>query len=123
MQEAYDLGLLLRKLRREAGLSQKELGQKINRDKGVVSRYESNLQTPSFETMCELAVIFRVSLDHLAGLESGNAIQTYGLDAKQQKLLNDIAELFRSQNTNRLTQKTSEQYELLGRITACLLEK
>lgn len=123
MREAYDLGLLLRELRRKAGLSQKELGERINRDKGVISRYESNLQAPPFETMRELAAIFDVSMDYLAGFESGNVIHTYGLDEAQRALLNDVAELFRAQNKQQNAQNSSAQYELLGRVAERLLKK
>lgn len=123
MRDVYDLGLLLRELRRRAGLSQKELGERINRDKGVISRYESNLQTPPFETMRELAVIFNVSMDYLAGFESGSAIHTYGLDEIQRELLNDLAELFRAQNKKQTARRSSEQYELLGRVAERLLKK
>lgn len=118
MQKAYDLGMLLKALRKRAGLSQKELGQKINRDKGIISRYESNLQTPTFETMRDLSAIFNVSMDYLSGFEDKNNISIYGLNKEQIEIVQDLTELFRYQNSQ-FAQKTSdEQYKMLGRITA-----
>ena len=66
MREPYDLGMLIKELRTKAKMSQKELGARISRDKGVISRYESNYQTPPFETMRDFAAIFNVSMDYLA---------------------------------------------------------
>lgn len=119
MHEPYDLGLIIKKLRQEAKMSQKELGNKISRDKGIISRYESNYQTPPFETMRELAVIFNVSMDYLAGFDKSGTIQVFGLTDEQCDILKKLAEIFRKQNTNNTPQNQADKYELLGRITAC----
>lgn len=122
MHEPYDLGLIIKKLRKKAKMSQKELGNRISRDKGIISRYESNYQTPPFETMREFAVIFNVSMDYLAGFEKSGAVQTFGLTDKQCDILKDLAEIFRRQNTNNTPKDQADKYELLGRITACLFD-
>lgn len=122
MHEPYDLGLLIKKLRQEAKMSQKELGNKINRDKGIISRYESNYQTPPFETMRELAVIFNVSMDYLAGFDKSGTIQAFGLTDEQRDILKKLAEIFRKQNTNITPQNQADKYELLGKITACFFD-
>ena len=98
MYEAYDIGIILKDLREKKGWSQKELGEKVNRDKGIISRYENNLQTPSFEIMRDFANIFRVSMDYLAGFQPSENISTFSLTADQTEILNDLAELFREQN-------------------------
>lgn len=117
MYEAYDLGIILKDLREKKGWSQKELGEKVNRDKGIISRYENNLQTPSFEIMRDFANIFRVSMDYLAGFQPSENISTFSLTAVQTEILNDLAELFREQNSSIKNKLSSEQYEMLGRIT------
>jgi ribosome-binding protein aMBF1 (putative translation factor) len=38
MTNGYDLGLILKNLRIKSGLSQQQLGAKINRDKGIIRR-------------------------------------------------------------------------------------
>ena len=123
MQKAYDLGLLLKELRKKAGLSQKELGEKINRDKGVISRFESNLQTPTFDTMRIMAGIFNVSMDYLAGFENESCVSNYGLNSKQTRILKDLANIYRQQNSQYVKQMSDEQYKMLGRITASFTEK
>jgi transcriptional regulator with XRE-family HTH domain len=57
-----ELALLLRK---EAGLSQAELADKIGADPGRVSRYEAGRITPSAEALVRIAETLNVSIDHL----------------------------------------------------------
>ena len=123
MREPYDLGMLIKKLRSEAGLTQKELGQKISRNKGVVSRYESNYQTPSFETMRELAAIFNVSMDYLAGFDKNGTIQAFGLTDEQREIIKETVEMLRLQNMKKLPKDSEKKYNLLGKIVSCFFEK
>jgi transcriptional regulator with XRE-family HTH domain len=62
---AMALGERIRTLRKEAGWSQAELGEKIGTDGGRVSRYEAGRITPSAEALIRLAENFNVSIDHL----------------------------------------------------------
>jgi len=123
MHETYDLGMILKTLREKKGLSQKELGEKISRDKGIISRYENNLQTPSFETMRDFSNIFKVSMDYLAGFQDSDNVSTFSLTDEQSKIVHDLVELFRSQNNLSREKLSSEQYEMLGRITASFMTK
>ena len=121
MHEAYDLGMILKELRLKAGLSQQKLGEKINRDKGIISRYESNLQTPPFETMRELSRIFNVSMDYLAGFEPHDAITTFKLTPEQSDVLLYLSEVFRRHNES-IGKMTDEEYTALGRVYACFMK-
>lgn len=118
-EQPYDLGLLLKKLRKDAKLTQEELGDKISRDKGIISRYESNYQTPPFETMREFAAIFNVSMDYLAGFDRVGTVQTFGLTDEQRDILKDLAEMFRKQNSA-IPQSEDNKFKMLGRINACI---
>ena len=51
--------------RRQIGLTQQELAEKLNGKKGLVSNYENGYSTPDIFTLCKLADIFDVSLDEL----------------------------------------------------------
>ena len=115
MQEYYDFGLILRKLRTDAGLSQQELGEKINRDKGIISRYENNYQTPPFETIRDLAAIFNVSMDYLAGTEKQGTISCHGLSEEQTALLARIAEQLKKSRVHNST-LTPEQAEVVSEL-------
>lgn len=64
-QAAMPLGERIRQLRKEAGLSQAELAEKIGADPGRVSRYEAGRITPSAEALVRLAEVLNISIDHL----------------------------------------------------------
>jgi transcriptional regulator with XRE-family HTH domain len=64
-QAAMPLGERIRQLRKEAGLSQAELAEKIGADPGRVSRYEAGRITPSAEALVRLAEMLNISIDHL----------------------------------------------------------
>lgn len=123
MEKSYDLGLLLKELRVKAGLSQQELGDKINRDKGIISRYENNYQTPPFETIRDFAAIFNVSVDYLAGMEKHGKLSLHGLTDVQADMLSALAQLFREKNSSASGCMTPHQCEVIGRIVADLSAK
>jgi transcriptional regulator with XRE-family HTH domain len=59
------LGDRIRQLRKEAGWSQAELGDKIGTDSQRVSRYETGKITPSLDAIVRMAQALNVSIDHL----------------------------------------------------------
>lgn len=122
MNEAYDCGMIIKNLRENAKMTQQELGQRINRDKGIISRYENNYQPVPFETMRVFASIFNVSMDYLAGMEKRNTIDTTMLTETQASIVQGLVEAFKSINRSREQKLTSEQFEIIGRIIAEFLQ-
>ncbi len=61
------LGKKIRQLRKEHGLTQSELGQKIGVIKQTISSWENGVSSPSNEVLAELAHLFGVSTDYLLG--------------------------------------------------------
>jgi transcriptional regulator with XRE-family HTH domain len=59
------LGDRIRQLRKEAGWSQAELGDKIGTDSQRVSRYETGKITPSLDAIIRIAEALNISIDHL----------------------------------------------------------
>lgn len=59
------LGERIRQLRKEAGWSQAELGEKVGTDSQRISRYETAKITPSLDAIVRIAEILNVSIDHL----------------------------------------------------------
>jgi len=57
----------VRSLRKEAGLSQKELGQSIGLTLQALSDIENGRRTTTFEKLYALADYFNVSTDYLLG--------------------------------------------------------
>ncbi len=116
MREAYDCGLIIKNLREKANMTQQEFGRRINRDKGIISRYENNYQPVPFETMRTFAAIFNVSMDYLAGMEKQRSIPTTGLTEEQIDIMRTLSDLFRDVNIGGKRKLTSERFELIGRI-------
>lgn len=62
-------GERLRKLRKDKGLTQNELGQMLGLGKSAICCYEKELRSPSLETIMDLVNIFAVSADYLLGID------------------------------------------------------
>lgn len=60
-------GTRLRELRRDSGIGQVELSNKIGVSKGIISLWENDLREPTMSNLVALANHFDVSLDYLAG--------------------------------------------------------
>ena len=119
MDDAYsnnDFGMILQKLRVERGLKQEQLAELIHKEKSIISRYENNYQSPTFETVKAFARIFNVSLDYLAGREKRELISAYNLTDHQLEIINRLIAAFRSQNANTNKKLSPEGYMLLGEI-------
>lgn len=62
-------GNKLKELRKQANLTQQELGEKLGVAKNTVSYWESGISQPSLEIIKEIATHFQVSVDYLLGNE------------------------------------------------------
>lgn len=51
--------------RKQLGLTQGQLAEKLNGKKSLISNYENGYSTPDIYTLCALADIFDVTLDEL----------------------------------------------------------
>ena len=51
--------------RKQLGLTQEQLAEKLNGKKSLISNYENGYSIPDINTLCKLAQIFDVSLDDL----------------------------------------------------------
>lgn len=114
--DTFDFGAILQKLRKERGMTQEQLASRIDRESSIISRYEKNLQSPTFETVRSFASIFNVSMDYLSGTEKAGSLSLYGLSSEQIDVLKELADLFRSNNAVFSKKLTPEQYQLIGRI-------
>ncbi len=59
------IGKFIALLRRDAGLTQETLGEKLNVTNKTVSRWETGSYLPDIETFCLLSKIFGVSINEL----------------------------------------------------------
>lgn len=116
MNDAYDFGMILQKLRKGKGLTQEQLARKINKESSIISRYEKNLQAPTFETVRAFAAIFNVSMDYLSGMEKRERISAYNLTDQQIGIVNKLIATFRNSNEISNKKLSPESCQLLGEI-------
>ena len=116
MNNGYDFGMILQKLRKERGMTQEQLAVKINKESSIISKYEKNIQSPTFDTVRTLAAIFNVSMDYLSGMEKTTTLSTVSLSENQIQILRDLAEAFRDINSVYPKKINDEQYKLIGKI-------
>lgn len=64
-----NIGNTIRKLRKEKGMSQKELANLLHFSPDTISLWELNKSLPDAKNIVELCKIFNVSADYLLGLE------------------------------------------------------
>lgn len=101
------IGTRLTELRKKAGLSQRELGEKLDVSHYTISAYEKERSEPGDQVKVKLSELFNVSSDYLLGLidtplpvsRSEVSIKVpQSLTAPQQQLLQQlIQELGRKQ--------------------------
>lgn len=65
-----EFGERLKELRKERGLGQIALAQKLGVGKSIISLWETGVCEPTLSNLIKIAKFFGVSIDYLAGLES-----------------------------------------------------
>ena len=79
------LGMMIAELRKEHGMTQMELAEKIGVTDKAVSKWERNLSCPDINSLPNLAALFGVSVDELMQLKKEEAVP--------QKSLKEIIDL------------------------------
>jgi transcriptional regulator with XRE-family HTH domain len=95
-----DFGLKLKELRKQSGMTQQQLADKLGITKSVISYYELSERTPSPDVLKDLAIIFHVSADYLLGIERAKTIDVSDLSDEDVKLLLVTIETLRNKNKN-----------------------
>lgn len=69
------IGEKLSKLRKENGISQEQLAEKLNISRQAISKWENNETLPDTENLIAIAKLFNVSIDDLVGNNPSNSEQ------------------------------------------------
>lgn len=93
-----DFGDRLKLLRTQAGLTQKQLAERIGATKSMISYYELQERQPSSVSLKKLSEVFHVSTDYLLGLEKGETIDVSGLDEEEINAIRQIVSIMRKKN-------------------------
>jgi len=91
-----DFGKKLKELRLQAGLTQKELAERIGVTKSVVSYYELQERHPSPDMLVKLAAVFHVTTDFLLGIDNQKMLDISDLDDEDISLLQHTISVLRS---------------------------
>lgn len=78
-----NFGEKVKLLRKERGLTQKQLACMVGVAVSAISAYESGNRYPSYSGLVSLARIFHVSTDYLLGIENARIIDVSGLDENE----------------------------------------
>lgn len=112
----FDLGLLLKNLRKQSGLTQRQLSEKLDVTVTTIGRWESNYKMPSIERLIELSRVFHVPLNYLVGIEKEKSIVIDHLNQRQQNLLNTLVLEFQSDNNKSGHGLSERQQDILNAI-------
>jgi transcriptional regulator with XRE-family HTH domain len=94
-----EFGEVLKELRQQAGMTQKQLADRLWLSKATVSYYEQAVRYPSPEVLIKLSRVFHVSTDYLLGIEDKKqVIDVSGLKNEDIEFLENAAALLREKN-------------------------
>ena len=120
----YDFGFLLKRLRKEKHLTQAKVGALIHKSKNIISDYENNVAMPTLDTLISLAMLYRVSLDFLVGIDKKESIIIENYTDTQKELLKLVAEEFGDGRKNRIADGlTPRQQEIIGKLVNEFVKK
>lgn len=94
----YDFGEILKSLRKRNGLTQSELGRHVGLSKAVVSKYETGIGYPNFETLIRIAKYFGVTTDYLLGEENIKTVDVSELTESQAEIIHRTVAEFAKAN-------------------------
>ena len=86
------LGERIKQLRRENGMTQVDMAQKLGVTKGTVSTWETNSRVPGFETLEQMCDMFQRSLDYLMGRSDGATPPVLTDEEQTELALSQVAE-------------------------------
>lgn len=80
----------LRELRKNAGLTQKQLAEKIFVNRNTYQNYEAGTTQPDFATLKKIAEFFNVTIDYLIGADESDLILISKADFEILKKASDV---------------------------------
>lgn len=116
MDEPYDFGDRLKKLRKKRGYTQQRLADSLGLSVTAVSKYELNQSTPPLDTLRSISALFNISIDELLGTEKSSKISMIGLSNTQQTIISRLIDSFRLHNSVSNKKLSPECCTLLGEI-------
>lgn len=91
----------IKQLREEAGYTQQDLADKLNKAKSTIAMYENETRKPSLRVLKQLSNIFNCSIDYILGI-SNNRIKENTFVASRENLLEAFLKISEPQNKHLL---------------------
>lgn len=89
-----NLGLRIKNLRLEKGLTQEQFAIRLGVTKSIISAYESGVRHPSLDMLVKISQSFNVTTDFLLGLNKNLELNVSGLSSEQISILRALIEQF-----------------------------
>lgn len=89
------LSKMLKQIRIENHLTQKQLAERLGLAKSVISYYESGERLPSLDVLIRFSKTFHVSVDVLLGIERNRTLDVSDLSESDIQVLNIVANALR----------------------------
>lgn len=86
------LGERIKQLRKENGMTQVDMAQKLGVTKGTVSTWETDSRVPGFETLNQMCDMFQRSLDYLMGRSDDATLPTKTGEGQNELAMSQVAE-------------------------------
>ncbi len=97
----FDFGNRLKELRKQIGLNQSELAERMNVTKSVISYYENQDRSPSPDVLIKLSNIFHVTTDYLLGLENEQVLIVSDLSEDDVEFVKQTIERLSDKSNNK----------------------
>lgn len=92
----------IRELREDLGWTQANLAKHLGVADKAIKNWEGGSSKPSFDNAIEIAKLFCVSLDYLAGLEKREPIYVDQLPVKEQRYIRGLVQYYTNMVMNDL---------------------
>lgn len=119
---SQELGNILRRVRKEKGLTQKEVAEKIEVGRSIISEWEKGTRNPGFFGIYKFCQVFDMTIDELLGVEKKKYItfivsrdDIHKLRTKLQEYEKALNFIFPEKNTT-LHHKWAEHKQFIERL-------
>ena len=90
----------LKQLRTDKRLTQSQVAQRIGVSRAMVSSYECDLRSPSYDVLVRIAYLFGVSTDYLLCIEEKRYVDISGLTDREASAVCEMVNLFLENHKN-----------------------
>lgn len=95
MENKKNFSQIITALRASSNLSQEKFGELFGVKKSTVSGWESRFSMPPVAVLIKIAEYFKVTTDHLLGIDNSKLIRVDDLNERQVKIIENIIAEFK----------------------------